>query len=55
LVFFFINSLPSQEDKNNKASEEYRIPPEALYQHLLEIAFHSYLQKHVEMIGVEVC
>jgi hypothetical protein len=52
LVFFFIRLPPSPKDKNNKASEEYKKTPEALYQHILEIAFHSYLQKYVEMIGL---
>jgi len=51
LVFFFIISPPPEEDKNSKASEEYKKPSEALYQHLLEIAFQNYLQKHVGMIG----
>jgi hypothetical protein len=44
-------SPPSEENKNSKASEEYKKPSEALYQHLPEIAFHSYLQKYVGMIG----
>jgi hypothetical protein len=44
-------SPPPEENKNSKASEEYKKPSEALYQHLLEIALHSYLQKYVGMIG----
>jgi hypothetical protein len=50
----FHNITPSEENKNNKASEEHRKPSEALYQHLLEIPFHSYLQKYVGMIGFSV-
>ena len=35
-----------------KPRKTIKDPPEALYQHLLEIACHGYLQKYVEMIGL---